>query len=187
MSPLHQSLFFIVSTLGSFFILSLLLRFLLQAVRADFYNPLSQAIIKITSPVLHPVRRLIPGFRIFDMAALVLAIVFEVGLIYLLEILVRGYTVALALPFSYICMMALYRLANLFLDIYLYGLIVLVIASWVAPYSKNPALMLICQLTNPITQRVRRVIPPIGGLDFSIMIIVFIIITMQNGLSFLLH
>lgn len=181
MSPLNHTLFFIVSSLGNLFILAILLRFLLQMVRADFYNPISQAVIKITGPLLHPVRRLIPGFKGIDTASLLLAVVCEIILIYLLEFIARDSS-PLSLSFSYIAIIAIYRLINLLLNIYMYGLIIIAIASWVAPGSHNPVLVLIHQLTDPLAQRVRRVIPPLGGLDFSLMVIVFAIMAIQNFL-----
>ena len=70
-----QVLLLIINTLGGLYIFAILLRFLLQATRADFYNPVSQSIVKFTSPLLAPLRRIIPGYRGFDFAALVLALV----------------------------------------------------------------------------------------------------------------
>ena len=181
MSPMSNTLFFIVSSLGNLFILAILLRFLLQVVRADYYNPISQAVIKITAPLLHPLRKLIPGVRGLDIASIFLAIVCEIILIYVLEYILQG-SAAFSLPFPYLFILAMYRLIILLLNIYLYGLIIIAVASWIAPSSHNPVLMLIHQITDPIARRVRRFIPPIGGLDFSLMAIVFGIVLIKNFL-----
>ena len=82
MSALSSSLVFLIQTLGSLYIMAVLLRFLLQLVRADFYNPISQAIVKATSPLLNPLRRIIPGVGGIDMAALSLALVLQIALLY---------------------------------------------------------------------------------------------------------
>ena len=72
----------VVSTLGGIYLLMLLLRFLLQIARADFYNPLSQAIVRFTDPVVRPLRALIPGYRGIDFATLVAALLVQVAAIY---------------------------------------------------------------------------------------------------------
>ena len=69
-----QAVVLIINTLGAIYLLAVLLRFLLQAARADFYNPLTQAIVKLTSPLVNPLRRVIPGYRGIDFATLLLAL-----------------------------------------------------------------------------------------------------------------
>ncbi|MDP3365837.1 MAG: YggT family protein, partial [Pseudomonas sp.] len=77
MSGLIEALIYIIQTLGSLYLLIVLLRFILQLVRADFYNPLSQFIVKATQPLVTPLRRIIPGFAGLDLASLVLAILVQ--------------------------------------------------------------------------------------------------------------
>ncbi|MEX2367242.1 MAG: YggT family protein [Pseudohongiellaceae bacterium] len=161
--PLAQSLILIINTLAGVVIFAILLRFLLQASKADFYNPVSQAIVKGTSPLLRPFQKIIPGYRNFDFAALVLALVIS-SITTTLMILLAGY----ALPdIGSIISWSFLGLLSLILDIYFYGLLVSIIASWVAPYSGNPVILLIQQLMEPIQAVFRKVIPPLGGLDFS--------------------
>lgn len=181
MSALSSSLGFLIQTLGGLYIMAVLVRFLLQLVRADFYNPISQAIVKITSPLLNPLRKIIPGYGGIDMASLVLALVLQILLIYAL-FMVAGAPVA-QLPFPAILVRSLVELGLELLNIYMFSLIVIAIASWVAPNSYNPGLMLLHQITEPLSSRIRKVIPPLGGLDFSLMVLVIIIVTLKNFLS----
>ena len=181
MSALSSSLGFLIQTLGGLYIMAVLLRFLLQLVRADFYNPISQAIVKVTSPLLNPLRKVIPGFGGMDTASLVLALILQMALLYLLLFL-QGVAPE-AVPITAILIKSLLELATELLNIYMFALIIIAVASWVAPNSYNPGLMLLHQLTEPLTGRVRKVIPPIGGLDFSLMALMLIIITLKNFLG----
>ncbi|MES2625158.1 MAG: YggT family protein [Pseudomonadota bacterium] len=153
----------IVNNLGALFILAVLLRFLLQAVRADFYNPVSQAIVKITAKPLIPFRKVIPGYRGFDFASLVLALVLN-SIFTAIMILAKGFSLpGIGIVISW----AFVGLISFILNIYYFGLIISVIASFIAPFSGNPILLMIYQILDPINSRVRRVIPPMGGLDLS--------------------
>ncbi|WBA81134.1 YggT family protein [Endozoicomonas sp. GU-1] len=181
MSALSSSLSFLIQTLGGLYIMAVLIRFLLQLVRADFYNPISQAIVKATSPLLNPIRKIIPGYGGVDMASLVLALILQIALLYVL-LLIGGFSPA-TIPFPSVLISSLIKLGIEFLNIYMFSLIIIAIASWVAPNSYNPGLMLLFQITEPLTSRIRKVIPPLGGLDFSLMVLVIIIITLKNFLG----
>jgi YggT family protein len=160
---LGQALVLIISSLGSLYLLAVLLRFLLQAARADFYNPVTQAIVKITSPLVVPLRRIIPGYRGFDFATLVLALLLN-SVFTGLALLASGYTnvaIGAIVSWSFVGLIAF------ILNIYFWSLLVSVIASFIAPFSGHPVLLLIHQLLEPLYRRVRRILPPMGGLDFS--------------------
>ncbi|MGA0805438.1 MAG: YggT family protein [Pseudohongiellaceae bacterium] len=160
---LGQALVLIISSLGSLYLLAVLLRFLLQAARADFYNPVTQAIVKLTSPLVVPLRRIIPGYRGLDFATLVLALILN-SLFTGLALLVSGYTsvaIGTIISWSFVGLIAF------ILNIYFWSLLVSVIASFIAPFSGHPVLLLIHQLLEPLYNRVRRILPPMGGLDFS--------------------
>jgi len=161
--PLGQALILIINSLGGLYILAVLLRFLLQAVRADFYNPVSQVIIKATAIPLAPLRRIIPGFRGFDVASLILALLLS-SLATALMILASGNSL---LPISTIVSWSFVGLLSFILNLYFYALIISIIASFVAPFSGNPVLLIVHQILEPIYSRVRRIIPPMGGLDLS--------------------
>ena len=174
---------FLIDTIGSLFVMAILLRFLLQLVKADFYNPISQAIVKVTSPLLNPLRKIIPGFGGMDIASLVLAFIVQACFV-VLKMKIIGYVV---FPAGTIATLTLYLLLKTILDLYTFALIIMVIASWVAPGSYNPGLMLLHQLTEPLCSRVRRVIPPMGGLDFSVMVVMFAIFFLKELLPNILR
>jgi len=163
-SYLTNPIVFLVQTLLGLFTAVVLLRFLLQWVRADFYNPVSQFVIKVTTPVLRPFRRLIPGFAGLDLAALVLAWLvkgLELGIVAL--ILRPGVNPLGALAW------ALPELVDLMIDSFIFIIIVRVIMSWFNPdpYHSHPLTNLLDSLMEPIMRPARRLLPPIRGLDLS--------------------
>ncbi len=162
-ASLSQTLSLIITNLGGLYILAVLVRFLLQAVRADFYNPVSQAIVKVTSPALKPFRRVIPGYRGIDFASLILALVLSSAFTALL-IWVGGYNLP---SIGIIVAWAFVGLVDFILNIYFYALVISIVASFVAPFSGNPLLLVVYQILEPIYSRIRRIIPPMGGLDLS--------------------
>lgn len=181
-SSLTQALVLIVETLASVYLLFIILRFLLQLVRADFYNPLSQGVAKITNPVLMPLRKLIPGLFGIDLACVVLAIIFQVLAGELLSfILLQTFINPIPLIFWGAIGLVMYTL-----NIYLVALFVMVIASFIAPASSHPALMLVRQFTQPLLTPIQRIIPPMGGLDFSVMFLILAIYVAKiflNGIA----
>ncbi len=164
MSGFAEALIYIVQTLGSLYLLIVLLRFILQLVRADFYNPLSQFTVKATQPLLKPLRRIIPGFGGLDLASLALAILVQLVLM-VLVILIAGAnpaTVGLQL-----LVWAIIAVTSLFLKIFFFAMIISVILSWVAPGSYNPGAQLVNQICEPLLAPFRRLLPNLGGLDIS--------------------
>jgi len=162
-SSVGQVIILLVNTLGGLIVLALLLRFLLQASRADFYNPVTQSLVRMTSPILNPARRIIPSWRNFDIASLLLTLMIST-LATTLMIFSAGFVIpdiGTLLSWSFLGML------SLILKIYFWGLLISIIASWVAPYSGNPALMLVQEMLEPLQSLFRKVIPPMGGLDFS--------------------
>lgn len=155
-------LIFLIEVIVGLYIMAVMLRFLLQWVHADFYNPVSQLILKITNPLLIPLRRLIPGFGGIDWAALILVLLLIAGKL----LLVSGVQGRL-LPFAALAPLTLAELISLFLGIYTFTIIIQVIISWVAPQQYNPAAVLLHQLNEPLLRPIRRLLPPMGGLDLS--------------------
>lgn len=163
-SSISQSLLLIINTLGGLYIFAVLIRFILQAARADFYNPVSQSIVKLTSPLLNPLRKFIPGYKGFDTASIALALILNI-IATTIMLLIAG---ALGLvDIGTIVAWSAIGILAFILKIYKYGLLISIIASWLAPYSGNPILLLIHQILEPIMKKVHKVIPPMGGLDFS--------------------
>ena len=177
MDKLAQIAHLLVDVFTYLYILIVVLRFLLQLVRADFYNPLSQFIVKATNPLLIPLRKIIPGVFGIDMASVLLALVLQMIAIQLLAA-IGGYG---ALGITYLLIAGLYKLLLLVLNIYFFSFIIMVIISWVAPHSHNPVLSIISSLTEPVLRPIRRVIPSMGGLDFSVMIAMLGILIINIG------
>ena len=176
MSALAQALVYVIQTLGSLYLLIILLRFILQLVRADFYNPLSQFTVRATQPLLKPVRRIIPGFGGVDLAALVLAILVQLALMMVVVVLLGASIGGL---FPALLIWALLGVASLFLKVFFFALIVSVILSWVAPQTHNPAAELVNQICEPLLAPFRRLLPNLGGLDLS-PIFAFIVINLLD-------
>lgn len=163
MSQLSQALILIIQTLGSLYLLIVLLRFILQLVRADFYNPLSQFIVKATHPLLRPLRRIIPSIGSLDLSSLVLALVVQMLLMGAVLMLTYG---GIGNPLQ-LLVWAIIGITGLFLKIFFWTLIISVILSWVAPGSHNPGAQLVSQIAEPALAPFRRLLPNLGGLDLS--------------------
>ncbi len=159
---------FLIQTLFGLYLVAVMLRFLLQMSRADFYNPVSQFLVKVTNPPLIPMRRVIPGFIGIDMAAVVLLIVIQA-----VELVLVGLVQGFSLGIAGLIVLTVAELFNLLLNIYFFTILIQVILSWVNPGGYNPAVALLYSLNEPILSRARRMIPPISGFDLS-PIVVFI-------------
>jgi YggT family protein len=177
MLGLNDAAIFIIKTLGSLYLLIVLLRFILQLVRANFYNPLCQFIVKATQPLLKPLRRIIPSMFGLDMSSLVLALIVQMLLIAVILAL-KGFLVDLLLLVPW----ALIAIFSLFLNILFYAMIISVILSWVAPGSHNPGAELVAQITEPVLAPFRRMVPNLGGLDISPIFAFIVIQLLQSWL-----
>ncbi len=162
-SHLGNASTFLISALFGAYILAVMLRFLFQWVHADFSHPISQFIYKITNPPLVPLRRFIPGYRGIDFAAIVLLLILQT-----IEFLIIGLLPGQPMPtFPGLIPWALAELVSLWINIYIFGILILAIVSWINPMGYNPVVGLLSQLTNPVMQPIRRLIPPMSGLDLS--------------------
>ncbi len=180
MGVLGSSAALIFNALGGLYLLAVLLRFLLQVARADFYNPVSQAVVRITDPMVRMFRSFIPGYRGIDFSSLILALVVEgVGICVL--ILLYGGSIP---SIGFIVTWAFVGVVYFVVIIYYYAIIASIIMSFVMLFSGNmnphPLLRLIWQLTEPVMAPVRKVLPPMGGLDFSPIFIFIAIGLIQN-------
>ncbi|MBV6827024.1 YggT family protein [Pseudomonas sp. PD9R] len=162
MLGLNDAAIFVIQTLGSLYLLVVLLRFILQLVRANFYNPLCQFAVKATQPLLKPLRRVIPSMFGLDMSSLVLALIVQMVL-FAVILFLSGYSVDVL----FLVPWALIGIFALFLKILFWAMIISVILSWVAPGSHNPGAELVQQITEPVLAPFRRIIPNLGGLDIS--------------------
>lgn len=158
---------------STFYLTIVLLRFLLQLARADFYNPISQFAVKATNPLLRPLRRFIPGWGGIDGAALVLAVIIQAITFFLILFALNGGVPSIN-PLTLLSWSIL-NVLDLIVKIYFWSVIAVVVVSWIAPQSNHPAIQLVAQITEPVMRPVRSVMPSLGGLDLS-PIIVFLIL-----------
>ena len=153
---------YLVGTLIDLYVTAVMLRLLLQWARADFYNPVCQFLVKLTNPVLTPLRRVLPAIGKLDTASVVLMIALEIFSVWIVS---RIGAADLAIP--QIVSFALIKLMATLLWILFFLIIVSVILSWVGAQMRHPVIPLVYQLTEPVLRPFRKVIPPIAGLDLS--------------------
>jgi YggT family protein len=156
------ALIYLVSTITDLYVTAILLRLLLQWVRADFYNPLSQFLIKITNPVLIPARRVVPSIGKLDTASVVVMLLLEVLQLVLINLI--GKT---EYGFQFLFLFAVQKLLITLLLTYFVLIIARVIISWIANQSRHPLIPLIYQLTDPVLRPISKLLPPMGGIDLS--------------------
>jgi len=157
-----QALYFIVKTLAQLYLLLLLLRFWLPMLGTDFRNPIAQGILRITSPVVIPVRRFIPPIGRLDTSTILVSYTFEFLLVLAL-LTIRGISVP-PLP---VAITALLELAILSLNLFFFVILIKVLLSWVAPQNYNPMSALLNTMAEPVLRPFRRLVPAIGGFDIS--------------------
>jgi YggT family protein len=159
----NQAVAFIIDTLFDVLCFLFLARLILQASKADFYNPISQGVVRITDPILVPLRIVIPRFRNIDFAAFVAALLFKVIAIAIVQGVKTGYLPSVAELFIY----GLWDVLRMLLAFYLFGIFLVVLLSFVSPGGYHPAVALLSQVMEPVMAPARRLIPPLGGLDLS--------------------
>ena len=178
MGALNEILGYLIQTLLTVYLVAMLLRFLLQVVRADFYNPISQFLVKITNPLVLPLRRVVPGFAGIDMASLLLALLLQLGAIVAL-LLING----LGMPNILLLLVwSALGVIGLLVNIYFFALLGMIILSWVAPGSNQPAIYLLHQITEPVMAPFRKALPAMGGMDFSPILLFILINIIQIAL-----
>ncbi len=161
MSP-ENPFIFLIDTLFSIYIAIMLLRFILQQVGADFYNPVSQFIVKATQPLVSITRRFVPSIKKVDTAtlALVLALI-------IIKLLILFSIAGVQFSAPQILLKALYDLISLTFDIFIIALFIQAILSWINPDPYNPISTLLRNLTSPVLSPIQKFVPPIGGIDLS--------------------
>lgn len=167
---MRSPLLYLVKTLSELYLLTFLLRFILQWVRADFYNPISQFIIRITDPLVIPARRIIPRRGKFDIPSLVVLSILQIAATWLI-LEIAGFT----LPPDQFIYVVILRLISLTLWLYTIIIVAYVILSWVAQAHYSPIAMILGQIVGPVLRPVRRILPPIAGLDLSPLVVLIVI------------
>ena len=162
---------FLISALFSAYIGVVLIRLLLGFARADFHNPLSQFIVKITNPVLIPMRRFIPAVGKIDSAAVLLAFTLTVIKVALLTLV--GYFAISNIP--QLLLFSLGDFIKTIIYIYIVALVIQVVISWIGTAQGNPFLPVINSLTKPIIDPIRRIVPTVGMMDFSAFVAILLL------------
>jgi len=165
-----QAIQFLITTIFSMYLVAIMLRILLQMTRADFYNPVSQFLVKVTNPPLIPLRRIIPGLMGIDIAAVVLLLVIMMLELFLIVLVNNG---SISLPGLVVISIA--KLLDLLLDVYFYSIMIQVLMSWINPGTYNPVVSLLYSINDPLLRRARRLLPPVSGFDFSPIIVLILL------------
>jgi len=168
---------FLVQTVFGLYLTLVIIRFMLQLAKADFYNPLAQAVVKMTQPFVAALQKVMPRTGRFSLATLVLAFLVQLLLI-VVVLLIAGF--GLPNPVS-LAIWSLIGLVSQVLDLLFFAILASIVLSWLAPQTKHPGAYLLHQLTEPVMSPVRRMLPNLGGLDFS-PILVFIMINLVEML-----
>jgi YggT family protein len=168
---MQNSLLFVVKTLTDLYMLTFLLRFILQWVRADFYNPLAEFILRVTNPLVLPARRFVPAAGGVDVPTLVVLLALQCAATWLVLSIANA-----AVPAGSFVLYVFLRLVSLTLWFYTISILVYVILSWLGQTYGNPIAGILRDVNEPLLRPVRRLLPPIGGLDLSPL---FVIIAIQ--------
>jgi len=159
---------FLIDVLFGLYIFAVMLRFFLQIVRADFYNPLCQAIVTATNPPLRPLRRYVPSVGNLDTASIILMLALQLissGLV----ILLLGHTPGVA----GLLVIAIAELIGKAIYLFIFAIFIRIILSWVAPHTYNPVIGVIDAISTPLLRPAQRVFPPLGGtIDLSPMLVI---------------
>lgn len=162
-----QAAVFLIEIIFGLYILAVLLRFLLARVRADFYNPLSQFIVKVTNPAIKPLRRIIPGYMGIDWPSIVLLFAVQITEIILVTLVTSGRIPAA----EGLLVLTIANLIKEVIYVYIFIILIQVVISWINPGAYNPVTTLLYQLSEPVLKPVKRLLPPAGGFDFSPLVV----------------
>ncbi len=175
-----QATQFLVSTLFDLYLMVAVLRVWMQLVRADFYNPVSQFVVKATNPILVPLRKVIPGLGGLDLAGFLLVFLVATAKVAALY-LIYGQSIQV---YS-LLVGALFTVVGEVFQLIFWVTVIRAILSWISQ-GYNPIEALLHQLTEPLLAPIRKIIPPIGGLDLSLLVFLIALQFIQYGVSDLL-
>ena len=166
-----QALLFILETLITLVVIAFLLRVLMPLIRADFRNPIGQAVMQVTNPLVMPLRRVLPPAGRVDLASVAALVIVQLAGTLLLRV-VSGH----GFDLGGVLLQGSFGLLRTILQFYTIAIIVYALLSWIAPGTYSPANQLLSRICEPLLAPVRRVIPPLGGLDLSAL---FVLIGLQ--------
>ncbi len=156
------ALYFLCEALGNLVLLFFILRFWLPLFRADFRNPISQTILRFTSPLINQARRFTPSIGKLDTATILITYTLQYLLILVLTLISQK-----DVSNTLILITAFFEIALASADLFFFAIIINVLLSWLAPFSHSPLKSLVENITEPLLRPYRKMFNPIGGLDFS--------------------
>lgn len=157
--------YFIVKSLAHLYVLLFILRFWLPLVQADFRNPVAQGILRFTAPLIVPLRRFVPSLGRMDSATVLVTYALEFVVVFVLFKIASQPTSPLV-----VAIVALKQLVIFSLHLFSIAIFVRVVISWLGQHSYNPLIAIASALADPVVAPFRRLIPPLGGIDFSPMV-----------------
>lgn len=166
---MNDGLSFLISTVFSLFIMAIIIRVWMQLAQANYYSPVALAVRKITDPVVLPLRTIIPSSRRIDIAAVILAVLFTGLKIFILASMAK-----LDVPILPLLILSLRSLALEILQLLFWVLIIRAILSWFSQ-GNNPLEYVLHELTEPLLAPIRRILPAMGGLDLSVLVLIILI------------
>lgn len=179
-APLQNALLFTVNTLFNIYISIVLFRFLLQLVHADLYNPISQFVVKVTNPLLRPLQKVIPRIKNIDVSPILVALLLQAVAI-TLELVIKGFNINPSIgSLGGLFIWSFGALTDTLLVIFLFAIVIQVVASWLQPGQYNSTTAILAQITEPLVNPVRRIIPTAGVIDFSPMIVMFVLLLLRT-------
>lgn len=153
---------FIIDTLFSLYILAVMLRFLLQWCGAEFYNPISQFLVKVTHPPLRILRRFVPPVGKIDTSSLVLVLALQMLADFSI-LMLKGVSIGIGA----LAILSITQLVSLLINIFIFAVFARALLSWLNPGTFNAASSILYSLTEPLLDICRRFIPDLGGIDLS--------------------
>ena len=156
-----SALFFVVKAPLELYAIILLSRFILAYEQANYFNPIIRLIIRLTQPLVAPLRRIIPNYRRIEFSTFVWVLIIELIKVTLLSALTIG-----VLPILLLIQVALVDAVKSLLKIFFYAILLQAIVSWFQP-GETPATQILRQLSAPVLRPLQRIIPPLGGFDIT--------------------
>ncbi len=173
-----NALQFLIGILVDLYALVLVLRFMLQAVHADYFNPVAQFVVRVTSPVLGPLRRMLPNTGRYDIAAVIVLLalmLLKLALYRLASIpntIIAGYSIGIEhVWFGSLAWLAVVDAITLIINVWFFAVLIRAVLSWISPGGYNPVAEILDRITDPLLRPVRRMVPLIGGIDLSPLVV----------------
>lgn len=158
-----SALYYLVDTLLSLYLYVLILRFVMQLTRADFRNPVANAVLIATNPIIMPLRKVFPPVGKVDSASVLAIVLVAAATVGILNLILGN---PFLNPIAWLVSTGL-MLVRAFIMFYMGVIIIFALLSWVVPPGYNPAMALLGSIAEPVLRPFRRLIPPIGALDLS--------------------